>query len=237
MKTLTDYKEYFQKNQYVIIDDFLPEDDADTLYDYFYSKTSLWWDNCIFPDQDIEFPAYQLGLYKDDDSQLLSKREWLKNELDKHELFFTYRYKRKGFFEHHLNEPWHSKDDTHSLLYQFNENSLKQSLSYITGYDDLNLQTLFCSCYEDGDYNAIHKDSDDGRRLAYVYHLTKEWQFMYGGLYMSYNPEQTQVKDVLIPRFNKMAIFDVSGDKTPHSVTQVANGVTNKRYALTGWYE
>jgi Rps23 Pro-64 3,4-dihydroxylase Tpa1-like proline 4-hydroxylase len=34
-----------------------------------------------------------------------------------------------------------------------------------------------------------------------------------------------------------MAIFDVSGDKTPHSVTQVANGVTNKRYALTGWYE
>jgi len=60
---------------------------------------------------------------------------------------------------------------------------------------------------------------------------------MYGGLYMSYNPEQTQVKDVLIPRFNKMAIFDVSGDKTPHSVTQVANGVTNKRYALTGWYE
>lgn len=239
-KVLSDYKKHFDEFGYVVIDDLLPGYDANELYNYFNGKDSLWWDNCIFPDEDIELPAYQLGLYKDNDSKLKDKRRWLENELDKHNPYlFTYRYKRRGYFEHHHTNPW--QYDTPSLAKQFNENSLKKSLSYITGYDDLELQTMFCSCYEQGDYNGIHRDNDDGRRIAYVYQLTKNWQFAYGGLYMSYNTNDLgyiqSVRDVLLPRFNKMAIFDVVKDRTPHSVTQVANGVTNKRIALTGWYE
>ena len=39
---------------------------------------------------------------------------------------------------------------------------------------------------------------------------------------MSYDKRVNNVKDVLLPRFNKMAIFDVAKNRTPHSVTQVA---------------
>ena len=231
---LENYKNHFDEFGYVVIDNFLSEDDAESLHEFFYNKDSKWWDNCIFPDEDIT-EGYQLGLYKDGDPKLYWKQRWLQEELDKHDYFFTYRYKRRSYFEHHHKQPW--QDDSPILAKQFDEDDLKNTISYITGYDNLNLQTMFCSCYQDGDYNSIHRDSDDGRRLAYVYHLTKNWQFAYGGLYMSYDKKINNVKDVLLPRFNKMAIFDVAKNRTPHSVTQVANGVTNKRISLTGWYE
>jgi len=73
-------------------------------------------------------------------------------------------------------------------------------------------------------------------KLAFVFHLTKDWRPDYGGLFMAMD-DKKNVKRTIVPAFNKFVAFKIGDYATPHMVTQVADNVPKHRLALTGWYQ
>ncbi len=100
-------------------------------------------------------------------------------------------------------------------------------------------KNTFVSCYTAGDFNGPHTDGDNGR-LAFVYHLSKNWKPEYGGLFLRMEDDFQTVNKVVVPPFNSLTIFDTKGhgtSGTPHLVTEIAQACTNKRIGFTGWYQ
>jgi len=77
-----------------------------------------------------------------------------------------------------------------------------------------------------------HSDDVNGR-LAFVYHLTKNWNVSWGGLYVAHNPDGTL--SAMPPSFNRLALFTVGSNQTPHCVTPILPGISHSRYSITGW--
>lgn len=110
-------------------------------------------------------------------------------------------------------------------------------LNEITG-NSLNITapfTIFTSKYSQGCFLNTHSDDMNGK-LAFVYHLTKDWRPDYGGLFTAQDKERNVLKTI-VPGFNKFVCFRVGDYVTPHSVTQVAHNVYKSRMSLTGWYK
>jgi len=131
-------------------------------------------------------------------------------------------------------------EDYHPLLNCFAEDWFIKKLEYITGYENLqfNWDMTFISNYGPGHYNGPHTDGSNGR-IAFVFHLSKDWKPWNGGLFLRMDHEWTKADAVISPSFNKFAMFNVFGDGygAPHLVTEVAQGCTNRRISYTGWYQ
>jgi len=82
--------------------------------------------------------------------------------------------------------------------------------------------------YDDGDFLAPHTDAPNGD-FAFVWSLTKAWRASYGG-------NLHWRGGMLVPTFNRLAVFDVADNCTPHSVSPVAAPPGRKRLALSGWF-
>lgn len=104
-----------------------------------------------------------------------------------------------------------------------------------TGFEDLKRHTMFASCYVGGDFLSTHSDGGLGR-IAFVWNLTKDWLPQLGGSLHVLQHDWVNTDIVVPPTYNSLALFDVSGPGRPHFVSQVANGVTNKRLAISGWF-
>ncbi len=112
-----------------------------------------------------------------------------------------------------------------------------QFLNAITG-NTLNITapfTIFTSKYSQGCFLNTHSDDMNGK-LAFVYHLTKDWRPDYGGLFTAQDAQRNVLKTI-VPGFNKFVCFRVGDYVTPHSVTQVSHNVQKHRMSLTGWYK
>lgn len=110
-------------------------------------------------------------------------------------------------------------------------------LNAITG-NTLNITapySIFTSKYSQGCFLNTHSDDMNGK-LAFVYHLTKDWRPDYGGLFTAQDKDRNILKTV-VPGFNKFVCFKVGDSVAPHSVTQVSHNVQKHRMALTGWYK
>jgi len=110
-------------------------------------------------------------------------------------------------------------------------------LNAITG-QSLNITapfTIFTSKYSQGCFLNTHSDDMNGK-LAFVYHLTKDWRPDYGGLFTAQDAQRNILKTI-VPGFNKFVCFRVGDYVTPHSVTQVSHNVPKHRMSLTGWYK
>ena len=95
--------------------------------------------------------------------------------------------------------------------------------------------TIFTSRYSKGCFLNTHSDDMNGK-LAFVFHLTKEWRPDWGGLFMAQDKERN-VTRTIVPAFNKFVAFKIGDYATPHMVSQVADNVSKHRLALTGWYQ
>ena len=66
--------------------------------------------------------------------------------------------------------------------------------------------------------------------MAFVWHLTKDWDPKWGGdLYWC------RAHHFVTPSFNTLALFTVGPDSA-HFVTHVAPGARSKRLAINGWW-
>ena len=92
------------------------------------------------------------------------------------------------------------------------------------------------SYYMAGDYTMAHTDFSDHhkkkRRLAYIVHMTKNFDYNYGGDLIFFNPVYH-----LHPEFNSMTLFSVEQDSW-HFVSPVAKTCPEdrKRLAYSGWF-
>jgi|TARA_B110000908_G_C10175440_1_gene413027 hypothetical protein len=221
-------KEEFKKNRAVSITPVLTDKAAKEVHSYYFNKKD--WKYVIYPDF-IPHEHYYMPLISSDDSSKDNRIKHSRKTLD--EGGFAYMYKRTN--------PSSIKYDLHPYLEHFFTPDFCQYLTQITGYNNLftNIGDTFVSCYTSGDFNGPHTDGDNGR-LAFVYHLSKNWKVENGGLFFRMEEDFHTVNKVVVPPFNSLTIFDTKGQGTsgtPHLVTEVAQACTNKRIGFTGWYQ
>ena len=221
-------KEEFKKNKAVNITPILTLDEVDEVYNHYFNKKD--WKYVIYPDF-IEHEDYYMPVISNNDPSKNDRIKHSRKILD--DGGFAYMYKR--------TQPSSVEYDLHPYLKQFFSFDFCQYLSQITGYDNLSINPghTFVSCYTSGDFNGPHTDGDNGR-LAFVYHLSKNWKVENGGLFFRMDDDFHTVNKVVVPPFNSLTIFDTKGhgtSGTPHLVSEVAQGCTNKRIGFTGWYQ
>ncbi|GFY57993.1 prolyl 3-hydroxylase OGFOD1 [Trichonephila inaurata madagascariensis] len=95
---------------------------------------------------------------------------------------------------------------------------------------------MFCSCYTYTDHLLCHDDELEGRRIAYIYYLSPEWEEKYGGrldLFNTVSDEPSEVITSFIPKWNNLIFFEVS----PVSYHQVSEVLAFKtRTSISGWF-
>jgi SM-20-related protein len=103
----------------------------------------------------------------------------------------------------------------------------------ITGVNDINRVYAQATMYTRGNFLLIHDDHVDaeGRRLAYVINLTRNWRADWGGL-LHFTAADGSVSESYFPHFNSLALFRVPQE---HFVSYVAPFAQGERSAITGW--
>lgn len=215
---LLTYKEEFSQKGQVTIRNLFPEDQAEQIYQDYLNNNQF----------QVTFWTGEKDENGDIPIQYAEKNTERYNELTKkvYELegnnVFSYRFSRTNWIQPLLFELWGSKIFT-------------SAIEFITGQENLKWaqSSTFTSKYEAGDFLYTHSDKNHGR-VAFVYQLTKDWLPGYGGLFMRMN-DWVNVDATVLPQFNQLTIFDVTGEGTPHIVTNVIPGLKNCRIAYSGW--
>ena len=86
------------------------------------------------------------------------------------------------------------------------------------------------SWYMPGDQSTPHSDILSGRRLAFVWHLTKDWNSHWGG-----NLVWIKADSILPPSFNRLHLFDTRKGGS-HFVSVVTPSAVGKRLCWNGWW-
>lgn len=218
-------KKKFQDDGILIISDLLDLASANSIWKYYFDQPQNYWDLALFPDDFNDYGGnYKCYRAKPNDPQINRIEPYVRNLHNQGK--FSYIYNRT--------------DDTYPVLDIFKSKQFIDIISYITGYSNLQFDPLWTlvSCYEGGHYNGPHIDGINGR-VAFIYHLSKDWLPGNGGLFLELTEDQKNTKNVVMPEFNKLVLLDVKNDSKgiPHLVTEVAKGCNNKRLAYTGWYQ
>jgi hypothetical protein len=229
---VSELREQWQRSKAINIPNIFPELQANSLHQYYYNQPDEWWDLVMYPDPQFDYeqaaidnPGYY-HMYKAEGNELDNQ---VYNHITQvnHDGGFSYTYRRTGDIT----------QQKHPYLEIFESPSFTQFLSGITGHENLEFVNshAFISNYETGHYNGPHTDGNNGR-IAFVFHMSKDWKPQYGGLFMRMEWDWKTINKAICPPFNTLSIFDVSNG-APHLVSEVAQGVNNKRISYTGWYQ
>lgn len=117
----------------------------------------------------------------------------------------------------------------------FNSPEYLKIMGDITGNHDGREVSAWASRYDRHHHLSIHMDEDprQGRIIAHVLGLTKNWKKEWGGNFAFCNAHGKPV-DVVPPAFNQLVIFKVP---RLHLVSQVKPYAQGSRYSLFGWYK
>lgn len=92
------------------------------------------------------------------------------------------------------------------------------------------------SLYKEGSYLLCHDDELEGRKIAYVFYLSRDFEKKDGGSFVmlnSLNGEPTDEAKRYSPKWNSILMFEVS-EKSFHEVEE--NMSKKDRYAIGGWF-
>ena len=231
------YREQWEQNKAVNITNLFPDLQANTIHDYYFNQPDDWWDLILYPDPDFDYeqaaidnPGYYHMYKAKTGDPSIPRREAHCRKLN-NEGIFSYIYRRTNDLSIQL----------HPYLKIFQDSRFRSYLSEITGYENLEYieGSTFISNYGPGHYNGPHTDGANGR-IAFVFHLSKDWKPEMGGLFMRMDWDWKTVNKVICPPFNTLSIFDTKWQEqegAPHLVSEVAQGINNKRISYTGWYQ
>ena len=120
----------------------------------------------------------------------------------------------------------------------FNNRKSKQFMSELTGRDceSEGNNPGSASHYMVGDHSLPHTDYQDEQTVAYVWHLTKDWDPTWGGAFC-WCPAHSR-NPFIHPSFNTLILHTLSPSSS-HFVTAVNDWKPPhaKRLAFNGWYE
>ena len=219
----------FKDKGYVVVDDFLKEDIAEELYNFFaFDMPPEWWSVATYPAENHDGVEYNRNLLENEESILLARKH---AETAFGQNLFSYAFHRT------LSDHY---EDCECLECQLrstiDSKEIYDTISKITDLNIISSNELFAACYVPGDFLSPHQDSPNGI-IGFVLQLTKDWKPQYGGLLHFLNDEGTVVEDVEVPKFNTLTMFLLPEDKGKlHYVSHVNPGVNEIRLSFTGWF-
>ena len=229
-------KEEFQKEKFVIVRNFLKEEEAEKLHSYYDTIPENWWSWMFLPDPDLGIDSWATSVYPDDGSaslkKLISNKRHFLDSVYRENRGFSYIYKRVFFGNHFPKCLCEECVFRKSFL---EVSPMVNFLQEISQHKDLRPGELFTSKYGKGDYNGPHNDHCKGR-VTIVLNLSKGWLPQDGGLFFSMKEDYVTITRAEAPTFNSLVIFDVPDGGLPHLVSHVTHP-SKKRIAVTGWYE
>ena len=219
------YRDAFQKRQRLVVDNFLQENHAEKIGSFLKTMPEDWWFASSFPNQNST-PEMEVHRSAKENAYFIERsRNAARHALDNN--LFSY------FFYRTTNDHHESCACAYCDVARFIKSpELMAFLNQITNLDLTTVTECFANRYSDGCWLSTHTDDVNGQ-LAFVYHLTKNWNPSWGGLYVAHN--QDGGLSTLPPSFNRLAIFSVTNSQTPHCVTPILPGISASRYAITGW--
>ncbi len=149
----------------------------------------------------------------------------------------TFEEKRSDLFLFHQTQDLaYSKNE---IIQNFHKTiSSKHFFDFIesiTGFKPTSVD-LFGSKYLDTNFLLPHDDQLEGRKIAYIYYLTKDFLEKDGGTLDLFNSEKnkpTTISESFVPTINTLILFEVS-KKSFHQVSEVLSD--KERLAIGGWF-
>lgn len=218
----------FNKARRLQISDFLEEGSAEALYKCMTEKVP-WLTAYRDGGQDHMISEEQLKAMQPQEIQALQTRVW-KQARDE----FEFMYGCYPMMDEKLREK-----NPDLFLYKWLEyvNS-EEVLSFIR--EVTSLKTLVrvdaqATWFRRGQFLTLHNDydpSDEGKRIAFVLSLSRDWQPDWGGMLQFYD-DDNNIEAGLMPKFNALGMFETPQN---HSVSYVTPFCGNRRLAITGWF-
>ena len=229
-------REQWLKYKAVNITPILPDIQANEVHQYYFNQPRSYWEFPIHPDPNFDY--VQSGIENPEYYHMYDAKEGDPSIPER--IAHAHSANNRGEFSYMYYRASIQTQQKHQYLALFSSQVFKDFLSKITGYEDLEYKDdwTFMNCYESGHYNGPHTDGNNGR-VAFVYHLSKDWKPEMGGLFMRMDWDWKTVNKVVTPPFNTLTIFDTKWDGqpgAPHLVSEVAQECDNKRISYTGWY-
>ena len=153
--------------------------------------------------------------------------------LDQWPQWQVYESYGQGFFHFHHHNIYDTSQAPPEFLECaaiFSHDSTKGFIADLTARDCSGRLQFGASRYFPGDHSLPHTDVTSVREVAYIWHLTKDWDPGWGGS-LFWCPTGTYVA----PTFNCLMLFVVSTDSW-HFVTTVSPYARGKRMAINGWW-
>ena len=137
--------------------------------------------------------------------------------------FFHYRH-------HNLYSDQELPESALALKASLSGRATTELMTTLSGQDCSGPVQFGASLYLPGDHSLPHQDLGLGRSVAWVWHLTKDWDPRWGGGFF-WCPSGVS----MAPQFNCFTLFTVT-PASAHFVTVVSGHARSKRLALNGWW-
>lgn len=146
---------------------------------------------------------------------------------------FGFIYGRYPMVEAYTQQ-WDAGHPLDLLLEHLNSPDMLDFVRTVTGIPELVKADAQATLFAPGHFLTRHDDSDvaEGRRVAYVLNLTRDWQPDWGG-YLLFFDADGDVTAGFRPRFNTLNLFRVPQS---HNVSYVPPFAPVGRFAVTGWF-
>lgn len=207
----------------VTIPNFLALDDAEYLHRHLSSRDD--WRISIHP--------YQEGVYTFD--QTLTNREFIQRGIESAN---RARLRSEFSYVFYRADPHHNNCSCPLCegIRFIESKPVLDKINEITGENVTSTISVFWSKYQKECFLTTHTDTGRGK-IAFVLNLTKNWDISWGGSLQFLEWNFRTVTKVIPPTFNSLSIFNVEGQGVPHSVSYIPPNVTEKRLAITGWFQ
>jgi SM-20-related protein len=146
---------------------------------------------------------------------------------------FAFLYGQYPLVEAYVQN-WHPGHPLYQLLEEVNAAPSLDFAREVSGHGDIIKADAQATLYAGGHFLTTHDDlvEAEGRRLAYVLNMAKDWQPDWGG-YLNFMDAKGNIGAGFMPRFNTMNLFLVP---LRHNVGHVAPFAPVGRFAITGWF-
>jgi len=222
------YKDEFLYNGSVVIRNFLNEDYANKLCDFFNGgMPENWWYAASSPG--TEGSVKYIRNFQENQERIKIEREY-SEQIFNGGGFAYHFYRSIGDHVQGCNcdecvfRNWLGSDEIVKFLSQV-------SNTQINGFN-----TMFASKYSQGCFLSPHHDDSLGS-VGFVLQLTKNWLPQWGGVLHFLDDSMKVIEYSEVPTFNTLTLFHIPEGKGKwHYVSHVSPGVTSNRVAYSGWY-
>ena len=219
----------FKQNKNIVIEDFLSEDSAEVLYNFFVEKMpEHWWSTSFKASNSKEYE-------KTNSIRRLDKN--IKKINSKYPAL--YKALSKGAFSYIFDRTTEHIKGCSCLKCKYDNfissPEMLELFRNITAQKCTKRGEFFASRFTTGQFLGPHHDINKGK-LGMVYSLAKDWKPEYGGNLYILEKDYKTVKKVILSTFNRLALFSIPEQNgIPHFVSQVAPKVNQHRISITGW--